>query len=251
MNGLLDLSVVIPAFNEARRVGPTVRRILAHLEGRRLRHEILVVDDGSTDRTGDLILNLSDEMPALRLVRNDRNYGKGYTVRNGFLHARGGRILSCDADLSTPIEELDRFWDEMDRGAGLVIGSRAMTESQISVHQPWYRETMGKIFNLFVRVLFLSPFRDTQCGFKLYRREAALAIAERQRIHGFAFDVEHLYIAKTCGFRVISLPIRWANNPDTRVHAVKQSLRMLRDLFRVRFYALARAYSASPDEDGR
>ncbi|MBN1418110.1 MAG: glycosyltransferase family 2 protein [Planctomycetes bacterium] len=259
MNGLLDASIVIPAFNETRRIGPTVRQIFAHLEGRRIRYEILIVDDGSTDRTGDLVHDLADEIPAIRLIRNDRNRGKGCAVRNGFLNARGRRILSCDADLSTPIEEFDRFWTEMDGGAEVVIGSRAMRESRISVHQPWYRETMGKVFNVFVRVLFLSRFRDTQCGFKLYRREAALAIAARQRISGFAFDVEHLVIAKKCGFRVASLPVRWANNPDTRVHAVKQSLRMLRDLFRIRFYALTRAYgsasaaaeTAPAEEDGR
>lgn len=250
MDPLLDLSVLIPAYNEADRAGPTVRRIFAYLETRRLRHEIIVVDDGSTDRTADLTLALADEIPTLRLLRNGRNRGKGFSVRNGFLQARGRRILFSDADLSTPIEELDRFLEEIEGGADIVIGSRAMAESRITIHQPWYRETMGKIFNVLVRLLLLSRFRDTQCGFKCYRREAALAIAARQRIRGFAFDVEHLLIARKCGFRVVSLPVTWVNNPDTRVHAVKHSLRMLRDLFRIRFLAFLRAYRPGLREGG-
>jgi dolichyl-phosphate beta-glucosyltransferase len=227
------LSIIIPAFNEEDRILSTLDRIRPFLNDRDYSSDVIVVDDGSTDRTTDVVEAHRPFWPALSLVRHARNRGKGSSVRTGFEHAKGEILLFTDADLSTPIEETDKLLDAIKLGADVAIGSRAMKESAIRVHQPWYRETMGKIFNQIVRLVALPEIGDTQCGFKAFTRKAAEVIIRRQSIEGFAFDVEMLFIAKRLGFGIREVPISWINHPKSHVHVIIDSLRMLRDVIRI------------------
>lgn len=223
------LSVVIPAYNEERRLGDSLRRILAYLEAQQYEWEVIVVDDGSADATGRMSEEIGRGYPC-RVVRNEPNRGKGYSIRRGMLEARGRYRLFSDADLSTPIEELDKFWPAVNDGCGMVIGSRALPESDLEVRQPFYREMMGRVFNLLVRLLLVGGIRDTQCGFKLFTAEAAQAIFPRQTLQGFAFDVELIVLARRAGFKVAEVPVRWINSPASRVSAWRDSTRMFFDL---------------------
>ena len=226
-----DWTVVIPAFNEEKRLGATLHTILDHLATRPRPCETIVVDDGSTDGTVALVAR---DFPSVRILRNPGNRGKGYSVRAGILAARGERILFSDADLSTPIEELTRLEAELDGGADVAIASRAMAGSRIEVHQAWWRELAGRCFNAVVRLVSGLPYHDTQCGFKAYRREAARRIAALQRLDGWAFDVEQLRIARLLGLRVAEVPVRWINSDASRVRLLTAAPRMLRDVVRVR-----------------
>ncbi|MBI3079477.1 MAG: glycosyltransferase family 2 protein [Deltaproteobacteria bacterium] len=236
------LSVVIPAYNEETRLPATLTRIAAHLKTLEVEAEIVVVDDGSTDRTAAVVQGLAGAIPGLRLDRHPENRGKGAAVRSGVLQAAGGYILISDADLSTPIEELDRFLPLLQAGADLVIGSRAHPASRILLHQPWHREMMGKLFNLFVRVLVLRGLKDTQCGFKALRAPTVRPLFARQRITGFGFDVEILYLARKAGLAIQEVPVTWINSPSSRVHLLKHPLGMLLDLFRIRLNDLRGCY---------
>jgi dolichyl-phosphate beta-glucosyltransferase len=206
------LSVVIPAFNEAERLPRTLDRVGAFLRAAGLGHEILVVDDGSRDETAG-----KARAAGATVLRNDTNRGKGHAVRRGMLEARGQRRLMTDADLSTPIEELPRFLDKLAEGYDVVIGSRAVAGAKIEIHQPWFRENMGRIYNLFVRALALPGLRDTQCGFKLWSAAAARAAFADSRLDGFSFDVEALYLARKRGYRIAEVPVTWRNDAATRV----------------------------------
>ena len=234
------LSVVIPAYNEALRLPATLARVRHHLAARGVTHEILVVDDGSTDATADVARAAGD---AVRLLRHEPNRGKGYAVRRGMLAASGGRRLMTDADLSTPIEELARLEAELDRGFDVAIGSRAVAGARIEVRQPAYREAMGRLFNRLVRVLLLPGLLDTQCGFKLFSAEAAEASFGSCRLDGFSFDVEALYLARRRGLRVAEVPIVWRNDAATRVGLGGGSAAFV-DLLRIRLLALRGAYGA-------
>jgi len=238
----VKLSVVIPAYDEAARIGPTLTRINEYLSGLGQDYEIVVVDDGSGDTTRDIVLDAAAHMPALRLIGNGANRGKGYSVKNGFLNTDGGLVLFSDADLSTPIEELGRFLPEIDRGADIVIGSRALDESDIIKKQPFYRMMMGKTFNKIVRLLTVRGISDTQCGFKLFKRETCDGIFRAQRVERFAFDVELLFLAHRKGLKVVEMPVRWINSPLSKVHIVRDSSRMLMDVIRVRLGALSGGY---------
>ena len=229
-----DLSIVIPAFNEARRLGPSLDAILAWLDAESLSAEVICVDDGSTDGTCDLVRAYAGRDGRVRLVENGSNRGKGYTVGHGVEAAQGGLILFSDADLSTPIEEFRKLEAALS-AADIAIGSRALRDSHIEKHQPFYREHMGRIFNLLVQALVFPGIRDTQCGFKLFRREAAQQAFSRRRIDGFAFDVEVLYVARRLGLRIAEVPVRWINDEASRVSAVRDSLRMFRDISRIRW----------------
>jgi len=232
------LSVVIPAYNEALRLPATLARVREHLAGRGLAHEILVVDDGSTDATADLARAAGD---VVRLLRHEPNRGKGYAVRRGMLAATGARRLMTDADLSTPIEELARLEAEIDRGFDVAIGSRAVAGARIEVRQPAYREAMGRLFNRLVQALLLPGLSDTQCGFKLFTAAAAEAVFGPCRLHGFSFDVEALYLARRRGLRIAEVPIVWRNDAATRVGLGGGSAAFL-DLLRIRLLALRGAY---------
>ncbi|HEY9856419.1 MAG TPA: dolichyl-phosphate beta-glucosyltransferase [Stenomitos sp.] len=223
------LSIVVPAYNEALRLGPTLKAIERHLDGRS--YEILVVDDGSRDETGVVAAGY----PCVQVLRQEPNQGKGAAVRRGMLAARGEWVLFSDADLSTPIEEFETLMQAAERtGAPVAIASRGLWQARIEVSQPLYRVLMGKIYNLMVQVILLPGIWDTQCGFKLFEREAARAIFARTSLDGFGFDAESLYIARRLGYRIVEVPVRWRNDPDTKVSAWRDSLRMFRELWRIR-----------------
>jgi dolichyl-phosphate beta-glucosyltransferase len=227
-----ELSVVIPAFNEEERLPESLGRVLAYLEQRGDPFEILVVDDGSKDRTVERALAVCSSVV---LVRNPQNRGKGHAVRQGMLLARGRRRLMTDADLSTPIEELERLLSCMDEGYDVVIGSRALAGARIEVHQPRYRESLGRLFNLLVRWLVVPGLHDTQCGFKLFTGEAA-RVFEVARLNGFCFDVEALFVARRRGLRIAELPVTWRNDAATRVTTLRGAL-AFGDLLRIRWNA--------------
>jgi dolichyl-phosphate beta-glucosyltransferase len=236
------LSVVVPAYNEAKRIGATLKKIHEYLLTKNYRSEIIVVDDGSTDDTIRLLRKTVQEMPFIRLIENGVNRGKGYSVRAGMLNSQGEIILFSDADLSTPIQELDKLAVWFDRGYDIAIASRALSESEILVRQPWPRELMGKTFNKLVQLLTVSGIMDTQCGFKLFKKEAARVLFEKQTVCGFGFDVEILFMANKNGYRIKEVPVRWVNSPDSRVHIVKDSFSMLCDLVRIRTQYLTGKY---------
>jgi len=229
------ISIVVPAWNEAARIPSALRQIVGYVEPRGNRFEVLVVDDGSTDDTVSVVEQICRETNAVRLLRNPGNCGKGFAVRNGMLEARGEYLLFTDADLSSPITEADRLLEPLKTGYDVVFGSRALRPEWVFPRQPWLRETAGKTFNLFVRALTALPFRDTQCGFKAFRREAARAIFSRQTIPGFGFDVEILYLARKLGYRVLETPVHWANDTRTKVHPFRDGSRMFADLLRIRW----------------
>jgi len=236
------LSVVIPAFNEEGRIGETLEKIRNYLGARGFAFEIVVVDDGSRDRTASIVGSLAAKDPRIRLLGGLTNKGKGASVRRGVLASRGEAVLFSDADLSTPIEEVENLLPWLDDHP-LVIASRSLPGSDVMVRQPAYREIMGRIFNMLVRALLLRGFIDTQCGFKLMTRRAADAIFPRQRINSFCFDVEMIVIARRLGMQVKQVPVRWVNSRISRVHPVLDSAHMLLDLLRVKFYDIAGFYS--------
>jgi glycosyltransferase involved in cell wall biosynthesis len=204
---------------------------------------VIVVNDGSTDRTSCLVESFSSGWKALRLVQNPGNSGKGFSVRNGALHAQGEIILFSDADLSAPISEMPKLVEPILRGDfDVTFGSRAVDRSLIGVHQSFFRETSGRIFNLFVQAIIGLPFKDTQCGFKAFRREAAVPLFERQTIMGFGFDPEILYIAKKRRLRLLEVPVRWDHVEGTTVRFLSDSRKMFADLLRIRWKDLTGKY---------
>ncbi len=233
------LSIVIPAYNEAKRLPQSLARVLEYLRRRGGTWEVLVVDDGSSDGTAERAREIGGD--AITVLSNPGNRGKGYAVRHGMLKARGARRLMTDADLSTPIEEIERLEACLTDGCTVAIASRALPGSNIEVRQPWYRENMGRVFNLLVRVLILPGLRDTQCGFKLFTAEAAQEAFAAARLDGFSFDVEALYIARRRGRRIAEVPVTWRNDEATHVGSLKGFLAFL-DLVRIRWNAWTGAY---------
>jgi dolichyl-phosphate beta-glucosyltransferase len=243
MNSPPDLSIVIPAFNEERRLPKTLTRIHEYLGERKLRAEVIVVDDGSADGTAKLVEEVSSEYPEVRLLSNGRNRGKGFSVKHGMLEARGEIALFTDADLSAPIEEADKLLAALrERKCDGAIGSRAVDRSLIMVHQARHRELMGMVFNQAVRFITGVPFADTQCGFKVFRREQARIIFEQQLIEGFGFDPEILFLAQRHGLAVVEIPVRWVNDPASKIHVFSDSVRMFVALVAVRWNALRGRY---------
>ena len=230
----LELSVVIPAFNEAERIGPALASIREYVGFKGFEAEIIVVDDGSRDGTAERAGAALDGFAASRIIRFPRNRGKGAAVKAGVLEARGDLILFSDADLSTPISEVEKLLPWIAGAADIVIGSRALPGADIQVRQRALRESMGKFFNRLVRILVLSGIPDTQCGFKLFRRDAARSVFAESRIRGFGFDVEILALCVRRGYRVRQVPVVWRNSPPSRVRIVRSSLGMIADLVRIR-----------------
>ncbi len=226
----IDLSVVIPAYNEEKRLGATLRRVLDYLAAERVRYEVLVVDDGSVDGTAGVVQGLASE--GVELVRQPQNRGKGAAVRRGVLASRGEWVLVTDADLSTPIEDLERLRARAE-DADLILGSRAVADSEITRRQPIPRELMGKTFNLIIRRLGLTALKDTQCGFKLMRGEAARQVLSEARVDGFAYDVELVALAHRQGLRVAEVGVTWHDSPASKVHPLRDSARMLWDVLKI------------------
>lgn len=229
---LRSLSVVIPAYNEENRLPATLDRVREWLAARGLEFsELIVVDDGSGDNTAGVAANRA----GVRVLRNPGNRGKGYAVRHGMLEARGEWVLYSDADLSTPIEEADSLYQAaVKSGAVIAIGSRALDRSLVSVHQSGFREGSGRLFNVIMRAVTGLSFRDTQCGFKLYRGDAARRVFSAQKLDGFSFDVEDLYIAKKAGLKAVEVPVHWANVEGTKV-SMAQGVKSFVDLVTIRF----------------
>lgn len=230
-----SLSIVIPAYNEERRLPQTFDRILEWLRGQGLKfREVVVVDDGSRDGTAAIVDQYSHAPSPVRLLRNPGNRGKGYAVRHGMLDAGGDWILYTDADLSAPIEEVEKLYAAAcQQNAVIAIGSRAVDRSLVEVHQSVFREYSGRFFNLVMRSLTGLSFHDTQCGFKLYRADAAKEVFSRQEQDGFSFDVEDLLIAKKLGLRAVEVPVRWRNVEGSKV-TLTQGLKSFSDLLRIR-----------------
>lgn len=243
MGHLRSLSIIIPAYNEQQRLPATLARIAAWLETKPLDFvEIIVVNDGSSDRTAEVVREAAARDLRIRLLENPGNRGKGYAVRHGMQKAQGEWVLFTDADLSAPIEDLDRLEAAVEReSADGAIGSRALDRSLVLKHQSAMRELSGRLFNLCMRLITGLPYRDTQCGFKLFRRDVAQCVAARQRSDGFGFDVEILFIARRHGFRILEVPVRWANVEGSKVSLAK-GLAAFLDLVRVRWNDLRGLY---------
>ncbi len=229
----MDLSLVIPAFNEEDRLRPTLDRVVGHLQSRPESFEIIVVDDGSSDGTSRVATGFAD--PRVRLLRLERNRGKGAAVRAGMLAARGDFRVFTDADLSTPISEMAPMLAALRGGADLCIGSRALDRRRVKLHQPWYREGMGRIFNLLVRLSGVGGISDTQCGFKGLRADAAETLFPLMTVEGFSFDVELILLARRHGFRVTEMPVEWYNSPQSRVHPLRDAAKMFTEIIRIRW----------------
>ncbi|MCC2668214.1 MAG: hypothetical protein K0Q72_685 [Armatimonadetes bacterium] len=234
-----QLSVIIPCYNEETRLPRSLPRIQEYLRASGLSYEILVVDDGSSDGTVRYVEAESARDPYLQLLRYGQNHGKGYAVRYGMLRARGAAVLFSDADLSTPIEELDKFLPKLQQGFDVVIGSRALAGSQLEVRQPWWRERLGRLMNVLIRSLSGLKFVDTQCGFKLFSRQAACDVFSNVTVETWMFDVEALVIAMKLGYTIVDVPVRWLNSDESRVHW-SHTARVLRELFHIRWYWLGR-----------
>jgi dolichyl-phosphate beta-glucosyltransferase len=239
------LSVVIPAYNEGERIGATLDKIRKYLASKQFVAETIVVDDGSTDNTADLLRTVQDVWPEFRILTNPRNRGKGFSVRRGVLEAKGAFVLFTDADLSGPIEETDKLMAALESAqADAAVASRAINRSLVGVHQPWRREYAGRFFNVLVRLFTGLKVRDTQCGLKLFRRDSTRHAFESQRVTGFGFDPELLFLIERRGGRVVEVPVRWNDNPATKVRFLHDSARMFLDLVALFWRARAGKYGA-------
>jgi dolichyl-phosphate beta-glucosyltransferase len=228
------LSVIIPAYNEASRLRPSLQKILAWLQTRDFAIEIVLVDDGSSDGTADVAREALEGQATYRLLRNEPNLGKALSVKRGLLEGQGKYVLFSDADLSTPIEEADKLLAELQAGADVAIASRQLPGSILTVHQPWYREIGGKAFGKLNQFVLLPGIPDSQCGFKAFTREAAHAILAHQKLAGWAFDAELMYIARKLGMKIAQVPVTWINDPNSKVKMLRDGFEMAADLLRVK-----------------
>jgi glycosyltransferase involved in cell wall biosynthesis len=226
---------VIPAYNESARLGATLERVLAFVRAQEWNAEVIVVNDGSRDDTAEIVRAMAAKVPALRLVENPGNRGKGYSVRNGMLQARGRVVLFSDADLSAPIEEAPKLLRALEAGADIAIGSRWLRAETQTQRQPLYRQFFGRIFNLLLRLTLGLQFKDTQCGFKAFKQAAVQALFPRQKIERWGFDPEILYLARKFGFRVQEIPVIWGHSGGTRIHPLKDGARMFLEMLYIRW----------------
>lgn len=244
-------SIVIPAYNEHRRIGDTLRRVLDHIHEQSWSAEIVVVNDGSRDDTAEIIGRFAGENPEVRLVNNPGNQGKGYAVRNGMLNARGQVLLFTDADLSSPLSEAPKLFAALEAGADVAIGSRWLDPSLQFQRQPLKRRIYSRAFNLYLRGLLGLPFRDTQCGFKAFTRHAAEAIFPQQRISRWGFDPEIIYIARKLKFKIAEVPVTWGHDERSTLHPLQDGIHMGLDALRVRWYAIKGKYKKSESSGPR
>ena len=221
------LSLVIPAYNEEARIGNSLKLAVAYMNQTMYKYEILIVDDGSKDNT----IKVASEFENVKVIAQPRNMGKGAAVKAGMLAAEGDICIFSDADFSTPVYEVEKVIQAINLGADVCIGNRALDYDMIRKHQPFYREFMGKTFNKFVQLLVIPGISDTQCGFKGFTNLAAKQIFTESKIPGFGFDVEILYIANVLGHKISQVPVEWYNDERSTVDPVRDSLRMLKDLF--------------------
>jgi glycosyltransferase involved in cell wall biosynthesis len=241
----LTYSIILPAYNEGVRIAGTLEKILAYSKKRGWDAEVLVVNDGSTDNTCEIVRSYAAGNPTLRLINNPGNRGKGYSVRNGMVRAHGDILLFSDADLSSPIEEADKLFAAIEDGADIAIGSRWLKPELQAQRQPLLRQILGRIFNLALRIILGLNFKDTQCGFKAFSRPAAEAIFPLQQIERWGFDPEILYLAKKFGFAIREVPVIWSHREGTRINPLRDGMRMFAEVLRIRRNALRGKYAAA------
>jgi len=238
-------SIVIPAYNEAARIGATLERVLSYVHAQGWDAEIIVINDGSRDNTAEIVQSFAAKDPTLRLIDNPGNHGKGYSVRTGMLHARGRIVLFSDADLSSPIEESLKLFAALESGADIAIGSRWLRAELQTQRQPLHRQLFGRIFNILLRVTLGLQFADTQCGFKAFKRAAAQAIFPWQRIERWGFDPEILFLARKFGFKVEEVPVAWGHSGGARINPLIDGARMFQEMLRIRWYDLTGKYDGT------
>jgi dolichyl-phosphate beta-glucosyltransferase len=241
----LRYSIVIPAYNESQRIVPTLEKILAYIAQQHWDAELIVVNDGSKDDTAATVRNYAKQNSRVKLIENPGNRGKGYSVRNGMLHAGGEFLLFSDADLSSPIEEAPKLFAAIDAGADVAIGSRWLRADLQTERQPFHRQLFGRVFNLLLRVVLGLKFKDTQCGFKAFTRAAAEAVFPRQRIERWGFDPELIFLSQKLGYRVVEVPVAWAQDENSTIHPVRDGLRMFLEVLKIRWNDLNGKYSSS------
>jgi glycosyltransferase involved in cell wall biosynthesis len=238
----ITYSIVIPAYNEGQRLGATLERVLGYVRQQGWNAEVIVVNDGSRDNTAELVRSFAVLDPMVRLIENPGNRGKGHSVRNGMLNARGEIIAFSDADLSSPIEELPKLLAALQAGADIAIGSRWL-QAELQTHrQSLHRQLFGRIFNGLNRVILGLQFKDTQCGFKAFTRRAAQAILPLQQIERWGFDPEILFLARKFGLRVTEVPVRWGHVGGTRINPLVDGARMFQEMLRIRWYDIEGKY---------
>lgn len=230
----LHLSVVVPAFNEEQRIQRTLERLAEYYDAQDYGYDVCVVSDGSTDQTDEIVRRFAQAHPLFKLERVEPNQGKGAAVRHGMLGASGDYVLFCDADLATPQEETEKLLPRVIAGADVAIGSRPLRDSRLEIRQPWYREMLGRTFNGVVQMLAIRGIADTQCGFKVFRREASQEVFRRCRLNGFSFDLEALMIARDLGYRIEEIPIRWMHQEGSKVRVLRDGTQMVLDLIKLR-----------------
>lgn len=233
------LSIVIPVFNEEKRLPESLKLIFDYCNDRSFSSEIILVDDGSTDNTKEIASETAfqycqSQRVSFRLISYQPNQGKGYAIKTGMLASKGKLALFTDADLSTPITETEKLINMIKAGYDIAIGSRYLPESFIEIRQPLYRRFMGRIFRWLVNWLAVGDVKDTQCGFKLFKQEVIFPIFSRQRIYRFGFDVELLYIAQKLKYKIAETPVRWRNSPYSKVRPFLDSTSMFIDLLRIK-----------------
>jgi glycosyltransferase involved in cell wall biosynthesis len=236
------LSIVIPAYNEAARIENALARVLECVEQQGWDAEVLVVDDGSKDATPQIVHRWMERYPRLHLIQNNGNRGKGYSVRNGLLQAAGDIVMFTDADLSAPMEEAERLFAAIADGADVAIGSRWLDKTRQTTHQPLYRRFFGRCFNWVTRTVMGLPFKDTQCGFKAFRRQAAQVIFRLQRIERWGFDPEILFIARKLGYDIREVPVTWGHDERSRMSYLKDGMKMLEEMAIIRGNSVAGRY---------
>jgi len=239
-------SIVIPAYNESARLGATLEKVLTYVHARGWDAEVIVVNDGSRDNTAEIARGFAERDAALRLVENPGNRGKGYSVRNGMLSARGRIVLFTDADLSSPIEEAPKLFEALEQGADIAIGSRWLRAETQTQRQPLHRQLFGRIFNLILRITLGLQFADTQCGFKAFKQSAVQAIFPLQKIERWGFDPEILFLARKLKFKVTEVPVAWGHDGRTRINPLIDGSRMVMEMLRIRWYDLTGKYDGAP-----
>ena len=239
-------SIVIPAYNESARLGATLEKVLAYVRAQGWDAEVIVVNDGSRDNTADIVRAFAAKNPMLRLLENPGNRGKGYSVRNGMLNARGRVVLFSDADLSSPIEEAPKLFEALEEGADIAIGSRWLRAETQTQRQPLHRQLFGRIFNLVLRLTLGLKFKDTQCGFKAFKQPAVQAIFPLQKIERWGFDPEILFLARKLKFKVREVSVAWAHREGTSINPLVDGSRMVMEMLRIRWYDLTGKYGGAP-----